>query len=139
MTLSRSSCSICRCSTSSATRLRGRRAGLAPRVLLAALALAGARAYLQVDAVGCVGVFSYVERFDVLFPELSRVLRPGGVFVTTHRRSLWDNDERGCRTAASTLTTWRIEAIGEPEPYMPKNPDPVERAKLIRLLSFRKL
>ena len=66
MTLSRSSCSICRCSTSSATRLRGRRAGLAPRVLLAALALAGARAYLQVDAVGCVGADGTGDAYSCL-------------------------------------------------------------------------
>jgi len=93
------------------------------------------------DAVACVGVLSYVERFDVLFPELARVLRPGGVFVTTHREVLWDNDERECRSAASAVADrgiWSIERIGEPEAYMPKNPDPDERAKRIRVLGFRK-
>lgn len=93
------------------------------------------------DAVGCAGVLSYVERPDVLFPELARVLRPGGVFVTSHRSSFWDEDVRGCRTAATALDAegaWSIEAVGEPEPYMPKNPDPKESAKSVRLLCFRR-
>ena len=93
------------------------------------------------DAVGCVGVLSYVERFDVLFPELARVLRPKGVFVTTHRDELWDTDDRGVRSVAEALArkgVWSIEMIGEPEPYMPNNPDPVESAKQIRLLAFRR-
>jgi len=93
------------------------------------------------DAIVCVGVLSYVERFDLLLPELARVLRPGGVFATTHRTELWDGDSRGCRTAADALVrqgVWAIESIGEAEPYMPENPDPAESAKTIRLLAFRR-
>jgi len=81
-----------------------------------------------------------VERFDVLFPQLARVMRPGGVFVTSHRAPLWDSDERGCRTAAEELVrrgVWSIDLVGEPEAYMPDNPDPVESSKTIRLLAFR--
>ena len=92
------------------------------------------------DAVACVGVLSYVERFDVLFSEVTRVLRPGGVFVATHRDLLWDSDERGCRSAAKGLVNsgaWVADSIGDPEPYMPDNPDPDENAKRIRLLAFR--
>ena len=31
---------------------------------------------------------------------MARVCKPGGAVVFTHRVSLWDSDERGCRTAA---------------------------------------
>jgi SAM-dependent methyltransferase len=93
------------------------------------------------DAIACVGVLSYVQSFDSLFPELARVLKPHGVFVTSHRTSLWDEDERGCQTAANALVAagaWTIESIGAPEAYMPNNPDPIESAKTIRLLVFRR-
>lgn len=93
------------------------------------------------DAVACVGVLSYVERFDVLFSELCRILRPGGVFVATHRDILWDGDERRCKSSAEELVkngTWSLLREGEPEAYMPDNPDPAESSKRIRLLVFRK-
>lgn len=93
------------------------------------------------DAVSCVGVMSYVERFDVLFREIVRVLKPGGVFVATHREVLWDEDSRGCKTEAVALEhrgEWTIEHVGPPEPYMPNNPNPEEAKKKIRLLTFRK-
>ena len=32
---------------------------------------------------------------------------------------------------------WTVEAIGDGEEYMPNNPDPVERAKMVRLLVWR--
>lgn len=88
------------------------------------------------DAVACVGVLSYVEHFDVLFPEVVRVLRPRGVAVFTHRDDLWDNDDRGCRSAAEALeasAAWAV-FVGEPETYMPNNPDEEERAKRIRVV-----
>ena len=93
------------------------------------------------DAVGCVGVLSYVERFDSLFPEVSRVLRTGGVFVASHRVQLWDGNRRGCRSAVDALTqqgAWAVQSIGEPVPYMPGNPDPEESAKTVYLLVFRR-
>ena len=88
-----------------------------------------------------VGVLSYVENFDVLFKDLCRVLRPGGLFVATHRDNLWDEDFRGCQTAAAALVeagAWTIESVGAPEPYMPYNPDPAENSKRIRLLVFKR-
>lgn len=93
------------------------------------------------DAACCVGVLSYVERFDVLFPEIVRMLKPGGVFVCSHRSNLWDADERGCKTTAEALEAdgrWTLELLGEPEPYMPFNPEESERKKKVRILVFRK-
>jgi predicted TPR repeat methyltransferase len=92
------------------------------------------------DAAVSVGVLSYVEEFHSFFSETCRVCRPGAVVVMTHRRSLWDNDYRGVRSASAALVDagrWTVEAIGEGEEYMPANPDPVERAKLVRLLVWR--
>ena len=92
------------------------------------------------DAAMCVGVLSYVEDFGQFFTGATRVCKPGGLLCVTHRHELWDNDERGVRTAATALEedgTMECVYMGEPEAYMPKNPDPVERAKLIRIICWR--
>jgi len=93
------------------------------------------------DAFISCGVFSYVERFDVLFPEVCERLKPGGVLVFSHHVSYWDEDRRGCRSAAEGLQAkgdWIIERVGEPEPYMPRNPDPDENSKRVRIIIIRK-
>ncbi len=94
-----------------------------------------------VHAAVCCGVLSYIEHFDHFFADVASVLRPGGVLVATQRTSFWDNDERGCRSASEALEAagrWALEHVGEPEEYMPRNPDPVERAKSIRVLVWRR-
>lgn len=92
------------------------------------------------DVAVSVGVLSYVEDFEALFGALVRTCKPGGLVCVTHRSSLWDSDDRGCQTAATTLEksgTWERIYLGEPEPYMPKNPDPTEAAKEIRIICWR--
>jgi predicted TPR repeat methyltransferase len=93
------------------------------------------------DAFISVGVFSYVERFDVLFSQIVEFLSPGGLLVFSHHVAYWDDDRRGCRTAAEALEAegkWSLVRAGDPEPYMPSNPDPNESKKRIRLVVFRK-
>ena len=84
------------------------------------------------SAVACVGVLSYVRRFDVAFSEFARVTRPGGIVVFTHRSALWDDDVDGVRTSAEATRGWKLRYLSEPEEYMPLNPDPKESAKRIR-------
>ena len=93
------------------------------------------------DAVIAVGVLSYVEQFDVLFSECARAVAPGGVVAFTHIGDWWDEDKRGCRSAAEALVAsgaWACEEVGAPEAYMPNNPDPVEQAKMIRIMVYRR-
>ena len=84
------------------------------------------------SGIVCVGVLSYVQRFDLLFPEWCRVTRPGGVVVFTHRSVLWDEDDHGVRSSADATHVWKQKFLSGPEEYMPQNPDPIERAKRIR-------
>jgi predicted TPR repeat methyltransferase len=94
----------------------------------------------EFDGVVSVGVFSYVEDFEMLFSELVRTCRPGGTIAFSHRKELWDEDYRGCVTAAKALDKagkWTCLQIGEPEPYMPENPDPKESAKTVRLIAYK--
>ena len=93
------------------------------------------------DAAVCVGVLSYIERFDVLAPEICRVLKLGAPCVLTHRIELWDSDDRGCRTAFEALVAaGHMElTVGGPEAYMPRNPDPSEQAKRIRIITARRV
>ena len=84
------------------------------------------------SAVACVGVLSYVRRFDVAFSEFARVTRPRGIVVFTHRSALWDDDVDGVRTSAEATRGWKLRYLSEPEEYMPLNPDPKESAKRIR-------
>ena len=93
------------------------------------------------DACISVGVFSYVEHFEVLFPQVVSLLKPGGVLVFSHNTVYWEEDHRGCRSSAEALEAqgaWKCERVGEPEPYMPANPDPKESSKRIRLIVYRK-
>jgi SAM-dependent methyltransferase len=96
----------------------------------------------EFDAAVCVGVLSYVEDFEAFFGGTIRTCRPGALVCVTHRTSLWDDDVRGCQQASRSLEEqglWELIEVGEPEAYMPKNPDPVESAKTIRILVWRVL
>jgi len=93
------------------------------------------------DAFIAVGVFSYVEGFEVLFPQVVSHLKQGGLLVFSHNASYWEEDHRGCRSTSEALQArgvWKCERVGEPEPYMPRNPDPKESSKRIRLIVYRK-
>merc|ERR1712151_946200 len=93
------------------------------------------------DAVIIVGTLSYVTRFDLLWKDCLRVLKPGGLMVATHRSDLWDADVDSVQTEAAKRVIsgeWKLEVVTEPMAYMPKNPDPEENAKRIKYLVFRK-
>jgi len=93
------------------------------------------------DAVMCCGTMAYVHEFDVMFSEVLKVLKPGGIFVFTQLHFLWlDNADR-IRDIADEFVhdgSWTAEYISEPIPYMPKNPDPYEAAKHVFYLVYRK-
>lgn len=95
------------------------------------------------SGVVSVGVFSYVHGFEKLFPELCRVVSPGGVVVFTHRAPLWDDDVDAIRTVAEALEheqgLWKRLYVSEPQPYMPRNPDPNESKKKIQYIVHRVL
>ena len=94
------------------------------------------------DAAVCVGVTSYVEDFDAFFGAVTRICKPGALVCMTHRCPLWVDDVRGRKQSSERLEAdgmWELQQVGEPEPYMPKNPDPAESAKTIRLLLWRVL
>ena len=70
----------------------------------------------------------------------ARVTRPGGVVVFTHRKELWATG--GAKAAAATLEgrgLWKKVHESPCLPYMPRNPDYRERAKLIHYVAFRVL
>eukprot|EP00051_Salpingoeca_urceolata_P027138 m.480175 g.480175 ORF g.480175 m.480175 type:complete len:263 (+) comp21727_c0_seq1:319-1107(+) len=87
-----------------------------------------------------VGVLSYCHHFETLFSEVVRVCRPGSTVVVTHRNELWDSNNRGVRTASDQLEDqgkWKLVHVGEPEDYMPQNPDPNEQSKRIRIIAWK--
>ena len=81
------------------------------------------RLYLDddsVDAVVCVGVMTYLPEVEAVWREFARVVRPGGVLVTTQRDDLWD--ARNCQSVVDRLTaerTWTPLEIAGPAPYLP--------------------
>ena len=92
------------------------------------------------SAVACVGVLSYVTKFEHIFGEWCRTTRPGGLCAFTTRT--WDEDTHGIRTAAECLVSsgkWRLRHLSAPSPYMPKNPLPEESSKRIRYLVYEVL
>ena len=116
------------------------------------------------SAAVTVGVTSYISRFELLFPELLRVVRPGGIVAFTHRGpnasitaqddqdglavedehalGLWDSDYRGVRSAAQSLVDegrWEEAHTSGLQPYMPRNPDPAESNKRIRYHAYRRV
>ena len=95
-----------------------------------------------IDAFVSCGVFSYVENFEVLFGEIISRLRTNGYLIFSHHVAYWDDDRRGNRSFAEKLIAsgqWTLERVGEPEDYMPLNPEPLESAKRIRIIVLKKL
>jgi len=89
------------------------------------------------DAIVCIGVLSYVKNFADVFKEWTRLTRPGGVVIFTHR--LWYAGD-GSMSAAETLQAsgkWTLLYESDDSLYMPKNPDPIENVKVIRYFVFR--
>src|SRR6478735_10874484 len=74
----------------------------------------------SVDALVCVGVMTYLPEVEAVWREFARVVRPGGVLVTTQRDDLWD--ARNCQSVVDRLTaegTWTPLEIAGPAPYLP--------------------
>ena len=89
------------------------------------------------DGVTCVGVLSYIQKYDHVYREWIRVTQAGGHVVFTHWN--WDNGD-GSKAAAEALEAagrWKLVHESEPSPYMPKNPDESERAKRIKYIAFQ--
>jgi predicted TPR repeat methyltransferase len=73
-----------------------------------------------VDALVCVGVMTYLPEVEAVWREFARVVRPGGVLVTTQRDDLWD--ARNCQSVVDRLTAegiWTPLEIAGPAPYLP--------------------
>lgn len=93
------------------------------------------------DAAICVGTMTYVHKFDVMFKEVLKALKPGGTFVFTHIDRYWNDDVDGIKTIADKLVSagaWALVHMSEPSPYMPNNPDPSEHSKRIYYCVYRK-
>jgi predicted TPR repeat methyltransferase len=75
----------------------------------------------SVDALVCVGVMTYLPEVDAVWREFARVVRSGGLVVTTQREDLWDS--RGCQALVDQLQrdgVWtQVEVVG-PAPYLPE-------------------
>ena len=74
----------------------------------------------SVDAVVCVGVMTYLPAVEAVWRELARVVRPGGVLVTTQRDDLWE--ARDCQAVVDRLGAegiWTPLEITGPAPYLP--------------------
>merc|ERR1711998_409162 len=101
-----------------------------------------ANSVFQITAllVVCVGVLSCVQNFAQLFKEWIRVTKTGGFIIFTHRKDLWDIGDSKAKTAANELELdgkWLKIHESKLGRYMPRNPDPAERAKRIRYIVYR--
>ena len=75
----------------------------------------------SVDASICVGVMTYLPEVEAVWREFARVVRPGGLVVTTQREDLWD--ARGCQAVIDRLEkegVWTPLDITGPAPYLPE-------------------
>lgn len=75
----------------------------------------------EVDAVTCVGVMTYLPEVEVVWRELARVVRPGGLVVVTQRDDLWES--RGCPAVVERLRTdglWASVDVTGPAAYLPE-------------------
>ena len=74
-----------------------------------------------VDAVVCVGVMTYLPDVEAVWREFARVVRSGGLVVTTQREDLWD--ERDCPAVIERLRDeglWTPLDVTGPAPYLPE-------------------
>ena len=74
----------------------------------------------SVDASVCVGVMTYLPEVEAVWRELARVVRPGGLVVTTQREDLWHS--RACQAVVDRLQdegVWTPLEITGPAPYLP--------------------
>jgi predicted TPR repeat methyltransferase len=74
----------------------------------------------SVDAVVCVGVMTYLPDVAAVWREFARVVRPGGIVVTTQREDLWH--ARECQAVVDRLHRdgiWTPVQITGPAPYLP--------------------
>jgi predicted TPR repeat methyltransferase len=74
-----------------------------------------------VDAVVCVGVMTYLPDVEAVWREFARVVRPGGLVVTTQREDLWH--PRHCQIVVDRLQdegAWTPLEITGPAPYLPQ-------------------
>jgi predicted TPR repeat methyltransferase len=74
----------------------------------------------SVDAVVCVGVMTYLPDVEAAWREFARVVRPGGLVVTTQREDLWQ--ARDCQAVVDRLHddgVWTPLQITGPAPYLP--------------------
>ena len=75
----------------------------------------------SVDASVCVGVMTYLPEVEAVWREFARVVRPGGLVVTTQREDLWD--ARECQAVVDRLENegvWTPLDITGPAPYLPE-------------------
>jgi len=86
----------------------------------------------EFDAVNCIGVLTYIKDPRSLFKEFSRIVRPGGYIVFSHREDLLKafrffeiikelEDER----------SWDNLFTSEPKLYLPKNENFTDEVKVV--------
>ena len=76
------------------------------------------------DALVCIAVLTYAPSIERVFTEFERVLRPGGLFVFSHRVDLEGDcgfDE--ALTRRLSAARWRSVEVTEPRLYYPGKPD----------------
>ena len=75
----------------------------------------------SVGALVCVGVMTYLPDVEAVWREFARVVRPGGLVVTTQREDLWQTRE--CQAVIDRLQNegvWTPLDITGPAPYLPE-------------------
>lgn len=96
------------------------------------------------DAVTCVGTLSYfsgMEKFQKIFSEFVRLLKPGGLAIFTMREDLLLKSGVGFRDALKHLldaSQWSCVYESAPEDYLPKHPNEAERSWKIRSFVMQK-
>jgi predicted TPR repeat methyltransferase len=73
------------------------------------------------DALVCAGVMTYLPDVEAVWREFARVVRPGGIVITTQREDLWE--PRRCQDVIDRLQTdgvWTPLDISGPAPYLPQ-------------------
>jgi predicted TPR repeat methyltransferase len=73
-----------------------------------------------VDALVCAGVMTYLPDVEAVWREFARVVRPGGIVISTQREDLWE--PRRCQEVIDRLETdgvWTPLDVSGPAPYLP--------------------